>query len=317
MPRLNIDSDEMIEEAPRRAPRARARAKKAAPAQDRLSSRALFFRRLRRSLRPGLWLLGALVVVVVIVKLVSSIVSAPEIKAASAPRGSGVASLGAALGLRISDVQISGAKETDMTLLRQAIGVREGEPTFGFSLDAVRQRIEQLGPVQTATVERELPGTLVVSITERNAFAIWQVGGTDGRPPSFELIDKQGNVITDQNAIAAKRREPWLLLLVGADAPQNAQSLMDELQGAPSVLAHVVAAERVDGLRWNLVLKDKTVVKLPDVGEAEAIDQLAGLQTSMQLLDRPVEAIDLRMPGRLVVKPYPVAKPDSGKSRHT
>jgi len=79
----------------------------------------------------------------------------------------------------------------------------------------------------------------------------------------------------------------------------------------------VVAAERVDGLRWNLVLKDKAVVKLPDVDEADAIGQLAALQASVQLLDRPVEAIDLRIPGRLVVKPYPVAKPDSGKSRHT
>ena len=316
MPRLSADSNEMIQEPPRRAPRPRA--KKAAPAQDRLSSRALFIRRLRRSLRPGLWLIGVLAVVVVIVKLVNSIAAVPTTEAASGPsHGDGFASIGAALGLRISAVKISGTKDTDMTLLRQAIGVHKGEATFGFSLNAVRQRVEQLGPVQTATVERELPGTLVVSITERNAFAIWQVGGTNGQPPTFELIDKQGNVITNQNAIAAKRREPWLLLLVGADAPQNAQALMEELHSAPSVLSHVVAAERVDGLRWNLVLKDRTVVKLPDLAEAEAIDQLAALQASMQLLDRPVEVIDLRIAGRLVVRPYPTVKPDSGKSRHT
>jgi cell division protein FtsQ len=315
MPRVSVDSDEMIDEPPRRTPRPRA--KKAAPAQDRLSSRALFIRRLRRSLRPGLLLLGGLVVVMIIVRLVSSMPAAPAKETASAARGSGLASLGAALGLRISEVKITGAKETDITLLRQAIDVRQGEPTFGFSLDAVRQRVEQLGPVQTATVERELPGRLVVSIIERNAFAIWQTGGTNGQPPKFELIDKQGNVITDQNAIVAKRREPWLLLLVGADAPQNAQSLMDELHTAPSVLSQVVAAERVDGLRWNLVLKDRTVVKLPDAGEAAAIDQLEALQASIKLLDRPVKVIDLRMPGRLVVTPYPTPKPDSGRSRHT
>jgi cell division protein FtsQ len=204
-----------------------------------------------------------------------------------------------------------------MTLLRQAIGVEKGEPSFGFSLDAVRQRVEQLGPVQTATVERELPGTLIVSITERSAFAVWQTGGGNGQAPTFELIDKQGNVIADQNAIAAKRREPWLLLLVGDDAPQHAQTLMNELQSAPAVLAHVAAAERVDGLRWNLVLKNKTVVKLPDAGEADAISQLGALQSSMQLLDRPVEVIDLRMPGRLVIRPYPVPQPESGKTRHT
>jgi cell division protein FtsQ len=314
MPRVSADRDDVIRRSSRPA---RPRAKKAAPAQDRLSSRTLFLRRLRRSLRPGLWLVAGLVVVIVIAELVRSVPERPVTAAAPARHSSGLASIGAALGLRISDVKIIGAKETDMALLRQAIGVAKGDPTFGFSLNAVRQRVELLGPVQTATVERELPGTLIVSIIERNAFAIWQTGGVNGQPAKFELIDKQGNVITDQNAIAAKRREPWLLLLVGADAPQNAQTLMSELQAAPTVLSHVVAAERVDGLRWNLVLKDRTQVKLPGAGEAAAIAQLAALQASMQLLDRPVEVIDLRIPGRLVVKPYPVPQPESGKSRHT
>jgi cell division protein FtsQ len=314
MPRVSAERDDVIRPPSRTA---RPRAKKTAPAQDRLSSRALFLRRLRRSLRPGLWLVAALAVVIVIAELVRSVPERPLSAAAPARHSSGLASIGGAFGLRISDVQIIGAKETDMALLRQAIGVAKGDPTFGFSLTAVRQRVELLGPVQTATVERELPGTLIVSIIERNAFAIWQTGGVDGQPAKFELIDKQGNVIADQNAIAAKRREPWLLLLVGADAPQNAQTLMSELQGAPTVLSHVAAAERVDGLRWNLVLKDRTEVKLPGAGEAAAIAQLAALQASMQLLERPVEVIDLRIPGRLVVKPYPVPQPESGKSRHT
>jgi cell division protein FtsQ len=169
--------------------------------------------------------------------------------------------------------------------------------------------------VQTASVEREFPGTLIVTVTERAAYAIWQTGG-NGAPVRFLLIDKAGNVIANQDAAAAKRREPWLLLLTGADAPQNAQSLMTELQAQPSVLSHVAAAERVDGLRWNLILKNRTVVKLPETGEAEAIAQLGALQGSIQLLDRPVEAIDLRMAGRLVVRPYaPPAPPP--KNQHT
>jgi len=142
-------------------------------------------------------------------------------------------------------------------------------------------------------------------VKERSAFAIWQTG--DSAAPQFVLIDKSGNVIADEDAAAAKRREPWLLLLAGADAPANAQVLMSELQAQPAVLARVAAAQRVDGLRWNLVLKDQTLVKLPENGEADAISQLGALQSTMQLLDRPVEVIDLRMAGRLVVKPYPVA----------
>jgi cell division protein FtsQ len=184
---------------------------------------------------------------------------------------------------------------------------------LGFSLGAVQSRVAQLGPVQSVTVERILPDTLIVNITARDPLAIWQTI-VDGKP-QFVLIDKDGAVITNQDAAAAKRREPSLLLLSGADAPQFAGVLLAELKTVPAVLAHLSAAQRVDGLRWNLILKDQTVVKLPSENEATAIGQLAALQNSMQLLERPVEDIDLRQQGRLVVRPYaPPAPPADAKT---
>jgi cell division protein FtsQ len=162
-------------------------------------------------------------------------------------------------------------------------------------------------------VERILPDTLIVSIKARDPLAIWQTS-SNGQS-QFVLIDKQGAVIGNQDAAAAKRREPSLLLLSGPDAPQFAALLLAELKTVPVVLAQVSAAERVDGLRWNLILKDQTVVKLPSDNEAAAIGQLAALQNSMQLLQRPVEDIDLRQPGRLVVRPYAPPSPEATSSK--
>jgi cell division protein FtsQ len=304
MSRLSADARPVLSRPPTRPPRARA--KKAAAAQDRLTARTLFLRRVRRSMKPGMWLLGVGAVLVVGSELFRAIPASAPQPQAPAPHGFGLAQFAADAGLRISSIQINGAQTTDPAALNQAIGVQPGEPTLGFSLAAVQARVAQLGAVQSVTVQRELPGTLVVNITERAAYAIWQTGGT---PTQFVLIDKSGNVIQGQDAGEAKRREPWLLLLTGADAPQNAQTLTTELQAAPQVLSHVAAAERVDGLRWNLILKNQTVVKLPEDNEQDAINQLAALQNSMQLLDRPVEAIDLRLAGKLVIRPYPAAPP--------
>ncbi len=286
----------------------RGRVQKAAAPQDRLTARKLYWRRVKRSIRPGLWVLGGVTVLIVIFELVRSLPAMAPAPVAVTHHRFGLAQLAADAGLRISKVEITGAHATEIAALQQAIDVHDGEPSLGFSLDQVQHRVEELGAVQSATVERELPGTLVVNITERAAYAIWQTGG-DGRPVKFLLIDKAGNVIAGQDAAAAKRREPWLLLLAGADAPQNAQGLMTELQAQPAVLARVVAAERVDELRWDLVLKDRTLVKLPALTESGAIAQLGALQASMQLLDRPVQVIDLRLPGRLVVRPYPAPTP--------
>lgn len=302
--------------APVSRPATRARAKKVTAPQDRLTARALFWRRVKRSLRPGLWVLGVVAVLIVISELIRSLPSVAPAPVAVRHEGFGLAALAADAGLRISSVEIRGAQATDPALLQQAIAVQNGDPSLGFSLTAVQQRVEQLGPVQSATVQRVLPGTLIVTITERAAYAIWQTTAPNGTT-EFLLIDRNGNVIADQNAGAAKRREPWLLLLVGADAPQNAQTLMNELSTSPALLSHVAAAERVDGLRWNLVLKNQTVVKLPDTGEQDAIARLTALQSSMQLLDRPVEVIDLRLPDRLVIRPYPAATVAPGADDHT
>jgi len=188
--------------------------------------------------------------------------------------------------------------------LRQVIGVQIGEPSFAVKLKDVQARAESWGPVQTAVVRRELPGTLVISITERTALAILEVQNS-AQAPVFSVIDEHGNVVPGQDGAAAWRRQPNLLLVSGADAPQTVPTLIAELKTVPEVQARVSSAQRVDGLRWNLILKDQAVVKLPVDDEAAAIAELNSLQTSMQLLDRPVEVIDLRIAGKLILRPYP------------
>ncbi|WP_298225029.1 cell division protein FtsQ/DivIB [Acidocella sp.] len=325
MPR--IETLERPVPASSRAPRARgARGRKVSPPQDRLTQRALFFRRVKRSLKPSLWLLGAGAVLVAMGELVRSLPSpsplalhkivtaspAPEAPAAVSQPGI-LADALAGLGFRITSIRVIGASAVDQAAISRAIGVKEGEPSFGLSLAAIQQRVQALGPVQSATIERLLPGTLVVRVTERNAYAIWQT--IQNGHVVFELIDKDGNIISAQDAAAAKRREPSLLLLSGAGAPKQAKVLIPQLQAQPTVFSHVAAAERVDRLRWNLILKNGTVVDLPAENQVSALAQLAALQNSMQLLDRPVELIDLRQAGRMVVRPYASAASGARQNR--
>ena len=83
-----------------------------------------------------------------------------------------------------NDVVIEGRANTPEPLLRAAIGVSQGDPILGFSVETARQRIETLSWVEHATVERRLPGTIVVHLQERRPFAIWQNQG------KFVLIDR-------------------------------------------------------------------------------------------------------------------------------
>lgn len=282
--------------------------------QDRLSSRELFLRRLRRSLRPGLWVLGGVLVLVVGSEIFRAIPAAPAPGSGSMRHG--FAALAAAMGFRVTKIEVHGADTVSPDAIRAALGIQPGDPLLGFSLLRAQSRVEALGPIRSAVVERAWPHTVIVTVKERAPYAIWQTSGSEGsaKLPKFVVIDKAGKVIADQNAVKAKRRDPGLLLITGQDAPQTASKLMDALKAAPAVRSHVVAAERVDGLRWNLILRDNTLVKLPEEDQQQAIDELSRLQSSMSLLDRPVEVIDLRLPGRLAIRPYP-APTDKDKSK--
>ena len=107
-------------------------------------------------------------------------------------------------GLRVTDVVIEGRANTPEPLLRAALGVSKGDPILGFSVEMARQRIATLSWVEHATVERRLPGTIVVVLQERRPFAIWQNQG------KFVLIDRNGQVVANQN-VAEFRQLPLVV----------------------------------------------------------------------------------------------------------
>ncbi|WP_253736082.1 cell division protein FtsQ/DivIB [Granulibacter bethesdensis] len=266
--------------------------------QDRPARMTILLRRQRRLLRPLGWGVLGISAVVGIGMLLHIAAPQPNINGngASATLASLRKMLGdhtAALGMRIQDIVIEGRSNTPEPLLNAALGVRKGDPLLGFSVAEARQRIETLSWVENASVERRLPGTIVVKLTERRPFAIWQNQG------KFVLIDRDGQVVADQD-VATFRTLP---LVVGAGAPAAATTLLDALKTEPEVKAHVIAAVRVNERRWNLRLQNGTDVLLPEDHPLEAIRRLAALQKEHELLDRPLQSVDLRLPDRMVLRP--------------
>ena len=114
--------------------------------------------------------------------------------------GSGWALATAASGLRVTDVVIEGRANTPEPLLRAAIGVSKGDPILGLLAGGNAGAGSKRFPwVEHATVERRLPGTLVVNLQERRPFAVWQNQG------KFVLVDRTGQVVTNQDVAAVSR----------------------------------------------------------------------------------------------------------------
>ena len=256
----------------------------------------LLLRRSKRFVRPALWGFAGFAFVMVGVLLVHS-----------AQPGGTIARLRVGLvqatNMPIQNIVIEGRDHTPEALLTAALGVHEGDPILGFSLQDARQRIEALSWVQHAAVERRLPGTVLVSLEERKPFAIWQNQG------KFVLIGRDGQVVANED-IAAFGELP---LVVGVGAPEAAAALLDALAAQPELKSHVLAAVRVGERRWNLRLKNGADVMLPEGAETQALAKLMELQTSQALLDRPLATVDMRLPDRLVVRPQTAPATPPGK----
>lgn len=202
-------------------------------------------------------------------------------------------------GLRIADVLVEGRNRTERSTLLEILEVARDAPILAFDPHAARDRLEALPWVRRARVERRLPDLVYVRLDEREPLALWQEQGR------LSVIDETGDVIDG----AAPEAFAHLPVLVGADAPSHAASLLGMLASEPDLGAKVVAAVRVQGRRWNLRLDNGVDVRLPEEQPAAAWAQLATIQREHGLLERDVRAIDLRLPDRLVVQTAPGVEP--------
>lgn len=221
--------------------------------------------------------------------------------AAPAP-ASPIARLLAPLGFRLERVEVQGAPDMAKADILRAAGLEKDAPILDIKLDALRQRVEETGWVQDAKIVRLLPDTLVIAVTPRTPAAVWQHQGV------LKVVDTEGRLIGG----ADPARFPALPLVVGEGAAEEARNILPLLRQRPSLMARIDALVRVDGRRWDLRLKDGSLIQLPAIGADSALIQLDQLDQKQRLLSLGFERIDLRDPDEVVVRPRPPQAASSG-----
>jgi len=200
--------------------------------------------------------------------------------------------IGLGAGLAIGEVYVEGRGETPPEALRAALGVAVGDPILSFDADAAKARIEGLGWVASATVERRFPDIVHVRLVERRPAAIWQHDG------SLAVVDAEGVVLAEGDVA----RYADLPHVVGDGAAAHFPALLRALATAPALAGRITSAVWVGGRRWNLRIDDRVDVRLPEQGLESAWGRLAAMQASDRILDRDITVLDLRPADRAVVR---------------
>jgi cell division protein FtsQ len=195
-------------------------------------------------------------------------------------------------GFSIRAIHISGERRTPLATITAALDLRQNQSIFSADLAAARARLLALDWVSSAEVVRRYPDSIFVTIVEKRPFALWQSPPDAAGNAHLGVVERNGGVITWQNVEAFAR----LPKLVGAGAPKAASELVDSVQSHRAISARIAAYEFVSQRRWNLLLNDGVVVKLPEQGWQKEVDALERLIIDKGILERDIGEIDMRSP---------------------
>jgi cell division protein FtsQ len=197
-------------------------------------------------------------------------------------------------GLILRDVLVEGRENTPLKDLRAVVNLELDQPIMAINPQGLRERIEALPWVATASVERQLPDILHIRLNEHRPIAMWQHDAT------FSLINKEGEVIlTGGDDIKVFAHLP---LVVGNGAPKHSAQVLAILQSEPELNKKVKAAVRVSDRRWDIAMTNGSYVRLPENNPEKAWSRLARYSSENQLFDKKLASIDLRLPDRIMVK---------------
>jgi cell division protein FtsQ len=197
-----------------------------------------------------------------------------------------------AIGFAIEDVRVSGNRETSEIDILERLGLDGTTSLVALDVKEAREKLSDLPWVEDVSVRKIYPGTIEITLKEREAFAIWQ-HGTD-----LSLIERNGSVI----APLRDNKFSTLPLFVGRDAETAAADFAAEFDSWPEIKTRVKAYVRVSGRRWDLRLDNGIVVKLPEHNVPRAMDVLATLEAEQGILERDIAAVDLRLEDRTTVR---------------
>lgn len=201
----------------------------------------------------------------------------------------------------LAEIRVTGASRLTPAEIRRATDLELGTSVLRLPLDRARENVEAMPLVESATIGRADPLTVVVEVVERVPVAVVARSG------EAVLVDEEGVVVAAGREDGLAR----IALRVGAlpapgehlrraPAAANAHTALRELPGALRSRVARYVARASDEL--SLELTDGTVVRF---GRADRVDEKArALGAVLEDLDgRDVEEIDVRAPSRPTVTP--------------
>ena len=198
--------------------------------------------------------------------------------------------------LDVDHVRVNGASHVTADQVREVAAVGNGDALAFVNTDAAARRIESLPWVESATVQRNFPGTIGITVKEYTPTAFVRAGNALVLvAPNGRALARVATPVAGAVEVLGIRRAPKPGEYL---APVDAANVVSRL---PRALAERVSAVDVGAGAFGLQLKDSGTIRL---GNAENLDAKAAAAIAVleHLGAAPFSYIDVTTPQRPVSK---------------
>ncbi|KAB1663386.1 FtsQ-type POTRA domain-containing protein [Pseudoclavibacter sp. CFCC 13611] len=164
--------------------------------------------------------------------------------------------------LSVQHIEVRGTQRASAAELSDALSDQVGRPIIGLSGAQIERELQQFSAVESYSIRAELPGTLIVTVTERAPIGVFKKGD------SYLLVDAAGVVVQS----ADQPEEGYPTLQVASTDPQSpafssVAAVLRSLDG--DLLAQVATAQASTQDDVQLTLRSGTTVVWGDGSETE------------------------------------------------
>jgi cell division protein FtsQ len=196
------------------------------------------------------------------------------------------------IGFPVSAVTITGQSGLTESEVLDACGINPKNSLAFLDVAEVRDRLRAVPLVKDASVRKLYPDRVLIEITERQPYALWQQEG------QVSVIAADGTVIDTMR----DGRFADLPFVVGNGANTHLSDYLALLTKAGDLRSKIRAGVFVGERRWTLSTTTGVEVMLPERNPEAALAALAALERDSRVLEKDVISLDLRLSDRMAAR---------------
>jgi len=191
----------------------------------------------------------------------------------------------------LKNLEIIGLKELPKEEIEKYFSKHYENSIFLVPLNKISKKILREKWIKSAVLKSNYKNKVTVIIEEHIPIGIYSEN------ERYFLVDRYGNVIEEIN----KNRKFLYINFSGKRSKKNITKLFNKIPN--SLLSEIKRADFIGERRWNIILKNKILLKLPEKQEKKAFDVFLAIYEKLNDKEiSEINSIDLRVLGRAIIQ---------------